>query len=124
MPDCPFCDPDKNRVIAESETCFAIRDAFPVTVGHSLIIPIRHVSNALELEEQEWSDLHRLLKEVSESLQRSDQTISGFNVGINVDEDAGQTVMHAHVHLIPRRKGDVEHPRGGIRHLIPGKGHY
>lgn len=124
MSDCPFCTLGSERVLLRGSTCFVIRDAFPVTKGHSLVIPLRHVSNAMELAPEEWSEIQRLIRSTTEGLMTEDPGVTGFNIGMNVGEDAGQTVGHAHVHVIPRRKGDVEKPRGGIRHLMPGKGDY
>jgi diadenosine tetraphosphate (Ap4A) HIT family hydrolase len=124
MPKCPFCTIDELRLTIKGTGFYVIEDAFPVTEGHSLVIPYRHVSDAFELSQQEWTEVHELLYRAKEVLRASDPSISGFNVGINVGETAGQTVMHAHIHLIPRREGDVSQPRGGIRHLMPGKGDY
>lgn len=101
-----------------------MRDAYPVTPLHTLIIPKRHVSNYFELGQAEINAINQLLLEVKASIETEDAAVSGFNIGMNNVEDAGQTVFHQHTHLIPRRTGDVENPRGGVRHLIPGKGAY
>ena len=95
-----------------------------MTHGHSLVIPRRHVADYFDLYESERKAIDRLLRRRRETLMKTDETILGFNVGVNAGAIAGQTVMHAHIHLIPRRKGDVDDPRGGVRHLIPGKGYY
>lgn len=124
MPECPFCNCEPSRIVLQGKHCFVIRDAFPVTDGHSLVIPFRHIANVLELSTEEWAEAQALITEATKSLQSYDDSISAFNVGMNSGIDAGQTVMHAHIHMIPRRKGDVTNPRGGIRHLIPGKGDY
>jgi diadenosine tetraphosphate (Ap4A) HIT family hydrolase len=125
--DCLFCNlqkDDQQRIIAENNLAFAIRDGFPVTGGHSLFIPKRHIADYFGLVPAEVSAINLLMAEQKQLLQEADSTIDGFNIGMNCGESAGQTVFHCHVHLIPRRKGDVENPRGGVRHIIAGKGFY
>jgi diadenosine tetraphosphate (Ap4A) HIT family hydrolase len=95
-----------------------------VTQYHSLFIPKRHISDYFGLTQAEINAINQLIKRQKKLLDETDPTIDGYNVGINCGESAGQTVFHCHVHLIPRRKGDVENPRGGIRHVISGKGSY
>ena len=114
----------KERIISENELVYAIRDKYPVTPLHSLIIPKRHVVDYFSLTKDELLSCDVLLKEVKDSIQSDDELVEGFNIGINSGEVAGQTIFHCHIHLIPRRIGDVENPRGGVRHLIPGKGDY
>jgi diadenosine tetraphosphate (Ap4A) HIT family hydrolase len=114
----------KERIISENELVYAIRDKYPVTPLHSLIIPKRHVVDYFSLTKDELLSCDVLLKEVKDSIQSDDELVEGFNIGINSGEVAGQTIFHCHIHLIPRRVGDVENPRGGVRHLIPGKGDY
>lgn len=122
---CPFCTRQKvGNLSLENELCFGITDGYPVTDLHMLVIPKRHVSDFFELFEPERHACVRLLDEAKRRTQAQDPSIAGFNVGINVGEAAGQTVYHCHVHLIPRRPGDVEQPRGGVRNVIPGKGSY
>jgi|SRR5215831_12199489 len=122
---CPFCTRQKaGDFILENELCFGIKDGYPVTDLHTLVIPKRHVSDFFELYEPERHACVRLLEEAKQKTRTEDSTILGFNVGINIGEAAGQTVHHCHVHLIPRRKGDVVEPRGGVRNVIPGKGAY
>lgn len=116
---CQFCGIDPRRVESESDYCFAVRDKFPVSELHTLVIPKRHVVSYFELDPPEVNAIHGMLEEQRDKIRRLDQSISGFNLGINDGENAGQTIMHAHVHLIPRRKGDVEEPRGGVRGVIP-----
>jgi diadenosine tetraphosphate (Ap4A) HIT family hydrolase/5-methylcytosine-specific restriction endonuclease McrA len=123
-PNCIFCQVDTNRIVAENELCFAIRDRHPVTPHHTLIIPKRHISDFFDLYQPELNAIHALIQDRKGELLRLDCHVTGFNVGVNVGTDAGQTVMHAHVHLIPRRQGDVERPRGGVRGVIPGKQDY
>jgi hypothetical protein len=122
-----FCDvqsTDKQRIESENTLAYVIRDKFPVTEGHSLIITKRHVADYFGVVPAEANAINALIKQQRELLEESDKSIVGFNIGMNCGETAGQTVMHCHVHLIPRRVGDVENARGGIRHLIPGKGNY
>ncbi|HPA77226.1 MAG TPA: HIT domain-containing protein, partial [Kiritimatiellia bacterium] len=121
---CIFCEMDSARVIAREGSCYAVYDGFPVSEGHILIIPERHIASFRELTEDEWLSVHKLAKKLSARLLEQDKTIDGFNLGINDGKAAGQTIFHAHVHLIPRRKNDVENPRGGVRHVIPCKGCY
>ncbi len=102
---------------------FAIYDGYPVNEGHVLIIPKRHTANYFDLTIQEQSDCFELLNRVKEVVQQKYHP-AGFNVGININEAAGQTVPHVHVHLIPRFKGDVEEPRGGVRGVVPNKRSY
>ena len=112
---CPFCEMEEPRVIASNALCYAIRDKFPVTEHHTLIIPKRHVSDFFELYQPEINAVHSLLGGMKQQVEELDSSVTGFNVGMNSGEAAGQTVFHCHVHLIPRRKGDVENPRGGVR---------
>lgn len=121
---CPFCSLPADRVVLENRAAVAVRDGFPVTVGHSLVIPRRHAETVFELTEEEIADCFRLVFGLRERLLAEDPSITGFNVGINAGRDAGQTVFHCHIHVIPRRPGDVERPRGGVRNIIPGKGDY
>ena len=124
MSDCIFCNIDQSRIIDSDKYFNVILDIYPVTELHTLIIPRRHVSSYFELTEQEQSSLFTLLKKHKDKLQKIDSTITGFNMGINDGEDAGQTIFHCHIHLIPRRKGDVENARGGVRGVIPEKQSY
>lgn len=124
---CLFCDVqvnDRKRIIAENSLAYAILDGFAVTEGHTLFIPKRHVIDYFGLVPAEVKAINSLMAEQKKLLQEQDSTIDGFNIGMNCGETAGQTIFHCHVHLIPRRKGDVENPRGGVRHIITGKGFY
>jgi ATP adenylyltransferase len=121
--NCLFCSTDRKKIV-EHELAFAIFDKFPVVEGHILIIPKRHFANYFEITQAELNATHALILELRQQLMNKDGSITGFNIGINEGESAGQTVSHCHIHLIPRRKNDVENPRGGIRHTIPGKGFY
>lgn len=122
--DCPFCNPDSKReLIVESATAYAIFDKFPVNKGHALVIPKKHCSNYFELTFKEQSACMFMVNEVKKIIQKRFNP-DGFNVGININEAAGQTVPHVHIHLIPRYKGDVKEPRGGVRGVIPNKQSY
>jgi diadenosine tetraphosphate (Ap4A) HIT family hydrolase len=120
---CPFCSLPTARVVDEGEHCFVIRDAFPVSEGHTLIISKRHVGSLFELTEPEALDFFRQLGRAKQTLDAAYRP-TGFNVGINDGRAAGQTVPHLHVHLIPRYAGDVPDPRGGVRWIFPEKADY
>ena len=122
--ECLFCNKKKQRIIFSSEFLFVVRDSYPVTKLHTLIIPHRHVSNFFDLNENELNNLNKILKKQRQSLLNIDKEITGFNVGVNAGPDAGQSIMHCHIHLIPRRKGDTKNPRGGVRGVIPSKQKY
>ena len=123
--DCIFCKKINCKVLEETKYFFIIRDtAYPVTEHHTLIISNRHVSNFFELDGEENKELSIILKNQKEELQNLDKTITGFNVGVNIGKDAGQSIMHCHIHLIPRRKNDTKNPRGGVRGVIPSKQNY
>jgi diadenosine tetraphosphate (Ap4A) HIT family hydrolase/5-methylcytosine-specific restriction endonuclease McrA len=122
---CLFCGSGRDRpIVAENALAYAIRDGFPVTPLHTLVIPKRHVVDYFGLTRSEWGACDSLVRQQRAAILEIDGSVTGFNVGTNAGAVAGQTVMHAHVHLIPRRAGDVERPRGGVRHAIPGKGSY
>jgi diadenosine tetraphosphate (Ap4A) HIT family hydrolase len=121
--DCPFCHLETNRIRLESEFAVAFLDGFPVTQGHTLVIPKRHVASLFELPDEEQAAVWRLVAQVRASLV-TESAPDGFNVGVNDGTAAGQTVMHAHVHIIPRRQGDVAEPRGGVRWIVPNKASY
>ena len=122
---CVFCDlQSSDRVLIRNELAVCIADAFPVTEGHSLVIPCRHVADGMELHQPEWNAVTALLTQRRKDLEMADASISGFNIGLNSGEPAGQTVMHAHWHLIPRRKGDSPDPPGGVRGVIPSRMRY
>jgi diadenosine tetraphosphate (Ap4A) HIT family hydrolase len=120
--DCIFCQFDL-PVLAQSEMSYAFLDGFPVSEGHALVIPKRHVASIWDLTEAEYADAFDLVRQVKGLLQQR-YNPQGFNIGVNCGEAAGQTVFHAHIHLIPRYTGDVPSPRGGVRNVIPGKGNY
>jgi len=124
MDDCLFCRRSKQRIIYEDEFCYVTRDSYPVTELHSLIMPKRHVENYFGLNKDELESVHKILLLQKEEIQKLDPTVEGFNIGMNSGQCAGQSVFHCHIHLIPRRVGDVENPQGGVRHAVTGKGHY
>ncbi|MDA8584512.1 HIT family protein [bacterium] len=123
--DCIFCKKINCKILKQLKYFFIIRDtAYPVTEHHTLIITNRHVSDFFELNNEENIELNQILKDQKKELKVLDGKITGFNVGVNVGKDAGQSIMHCHIHLIPRRKGDVEDPRGGVRGVIPERQKY
>lgn len=121
---CPFCNEITSRLVEQNELAMAFRDGYPVTEGHTLVIPKRHVADYFDLHQPELNAIQQLLKSQKQALMKSDPSIVAFNVGVNAGEAAGQTVFHCHIHLIPRRKGDMENPRGGVRGVIPAKQKY
>ena len=124
---CLFCDvqtKNRQRIVSENSLSYAIRDEFPVTEHHTLFISKRHAKDYFELTQTEINAINQLMLEQKTLLDKTDESIDGYNIGMNCGQTAGQTVFHCHVHLIPRRKGDVKNPRGGVRHLIVGKGYY
>ena len=123
--DCIFCKKINCKILKQLKYFFIIRDtAYPVTEHHTLIITNRHVSDFFELSDEENIELNQILKDQKKELKDLDSNISGFNVGVNIGKDAGQSIMHCHIHLIPRSKGDVEDPRGGVRGVIPERQKY
>lgn len=121
---CVFCDPAPDRIVASNELAYAVRDANPVTPLHTLVLPRRHVPSYFDVIPGEDSAIWNLLSALRREIEAADSAVEGFNVGINIGEVAGQTVFHCHVHLIPRRRGDVANPRGGVRAVVPGKANY
>ena len=125
MKDCPFCyDNIKDRVVAEQNSVVAIPDSYPVAEGHLLIVPKRHMEDYFSMNEAENKDTGILIMKLKNRIMEKDPSVSGFNIGTNIGESAGQTIFHAHIHFIPRRNGDTPHPRGGVRGVIPEKQSY
>jgi diadenosine tetraphosphate (Ap4A) HIT family hydrolase len=123
---CLFCDfknLKKSVLIMENDVAYARWDDFPVNPGHAEIIPKRHVASFFDLRKDELLAMHELAKTVKEIVNKK-YAPDAYNLGINDGEAAGRTIHHAHLHLIPRYKGDVDNPRGGVRNIIPGKGDY
>ncbi len=122
--NCPFCKVElKREIIASSPLSVAFFDGFPVSPGHALIIPRRHVSSFFDLSQEERQDLLNLADSVKRIVEERYHP-DGYNIGINVGEAAGQSIFHVHMHLIPRYNGDVPNPRGGVRGVIPPKQNY
>ncbi len=123
--ECIFCSKQNCKIINTTNFFFVIRDtAYPVTKHHTLIITNRHVESYFDLNKDEILELDEIIKQQKRELLDLDKNISGFNIGANIGKDAGQSILHCHIHLIPRRKGDVEDPRGGVRGVIPSKQKY
>ncbi|OGU00120.1 MAG: HIT family hydrolase [Geobacteraceae bacterium GWB2_52_12] len=142
-PICPFCAPANSEVILSNDHAFAIYDGYPVTPGHTLIVPKRHIASFFEATKEEQAAMFELLAEMRERLKSPPSSLSemgetnkhsenteclsipdGYNIGINDGPAAGQTVMHMHIHLIPRYAGDTNDPRGGVRWIMPVKAPY
>jgi diadenosine tetraphosphate (Ap4A) HIT family hydrolase len=122
--DCPFCTTIKvEDIIIEGKYTFAIHDRYPVSKGHTLVISKRHCSDYFDLYDDEQREAWELISKLRQKIQQ-EHTPDGFNIGMNISSAAGQTVPHCHIHVIPRYKGDMKNPRGGIRHCIEGKGYY
>ncbi|WP_037375878.1 HIT family protein [Sedimenticola selenatireducens] len=123
MQSCPFCTLDAKRILRQTHHAIVIRDGFPVSRGHTLIIPKRHVNSFFELTDDERVDIFSSLNAAKEYLDYELRP-DGYNIGINDGAAAGQTVPHLHIHLIPRYKGDRPDPRGGVRWVIPKNADY
>ena len=121
--DCPFCDPPESLVVASNDLARAVRDAYPVNPGHTLVVPCRHVASWFDISPDERSAMLNLVDEVRRLLE-AERVPAGYNIGVNIGEAAGQTVPHMHLHVIPRYAGDVDDPSGGVRFVIPARGNY
>ncbi|MDC0328376.1 HIT family protein [Candidatus Pelagibacter sp.] len=121
---CLFCNIKKSGLDDENELAYSSYDTYPVSNLHCLIIPKRHVKDYFELTSDEVTACAELIKKMKEEILLKDPLVKGFNIGTNIGKVAGQSVLHCHIHLIPRREGDVENPQGGIRSVIPSKQHY
>ena len=115
---CPFCNPQKDEIVLANDLCYARYDRYPVSPGHLLLIPFRHVAGLFDATDDEQAALLALVREAKALLDERFRP-DGYNVGVNVGKTAGQTVMHLHVHVIPRYAGDMADPRGGVRGVIP-----
>ena len=124
MSNCVFCNIPEESIVNDYKHFFIIRDSSPVTSLHSLIIPKRHIVSYFECNKEEYDEIPLVLNTQKTELKLTDDAITGFNIGMNIGEDAGQTVFHFHIHIIPRRKGDIDNPRGGIRGFISDKQKY
>ena len=121
---CIFCKIRKEELQFENQLAYSSIDSYPVSQFHSLIVPKRHVETYFELTEDEIQACNELILKTKEKILKQDSTVKGFNIGTNLGKTAGQSIMHCHIHLIPRREGDVENPQGGVRSVIPKKQHY
>ena len=121
---CIFCKVNKKEIQFENELAYSSFDSYPVSKFHSLIVPKRHVQNYFELKKEEIQACNELILKTKKQILNEDSTVKGFNIGTNVGKVAGQSIMHCHIHLIPRREGDVKNPQGGVRGVIPLKQHY
>jgi ATP adenylyltransferase len=121
---CVFCTMNKEQIVGSNTLAYVVRDTSPVTPLHTLILPKRHLADYFDLDADEKRAIDDLLEESRMGILACDPTVGGFNIGVNVGVVAGQTIFHCHVHLIPRRPGDVANPRGGVRAVIPGKADY
>ena len=121
---CIFCNVPSSEYIFKNNLAFSTFDSYPVSKYHALIIPKRHVENYFDMSEEEVVSCNKLIKKMKNKIQKLDPTVEGFNIGTNSGKIAGQSIMHCHIHLIPRRKNDVDNPQGGVRGVIPSKQHY
>ena len=121
---CIFCIIRKEELIFENKLAYASLDSYPVSKFHILIVPKRHVENYFQLSPEEINACNELIFKTKENILKKDLTVKGFNLGTNAGKVAGQSIMHCHIHLIPRRVGDVKNPQGGVRSVIPSKQHY
>jgi len=121
---CLFCNTINKEYIFENNLAYSTFDSYPVSEFHLLIVPKRHLINYFELTNDEIIACNKIILLSKNKIEKMDKTIKGFNIGINCGKVAGQSIMHCHIHLIPRRKGDVENPQGGVRGVIPSKQHY
>jgi len=121
---CLFCNSKQSGLAAENDLAYASYDTYPVSKFHCLIIPKRHVMDYFDLNDDEVIACNNLIKQIKEEILLKDSAVKGFNIGTNAGVIAGQSILHCHIHLIPRREGDVDNPQGGVRSVIPKKQHY
>ena len=121
---CIFCKIRKEELQFENQLAYSSIDSYPVSEFHSLIVPKRHLETYFELTKDEILACNELILKTKEKILKQDSSVQGFNIGTNAGKSAGQSIMHCHIHLIPRREGDVENPQGGVRSVIPKKQHY
>ena len=121
---CLFCNSKISGIAHENDLAYASYDTYPVSNHHCLIIPKRHFSDYFELTNDELIACNDLIKKIKQEVKSKDKNIVAFNIGANIGKVSGQSIMHCHIHLIPRREGDVENPQGGVRAVIPKKQHY
>jgi len=121
---CLFCDSKKSGIAHENDLAYASYDTYPVSEHHCLIIPKRHIKDYFDMTNDEFIACNDLIQIVKNEILNKDVNVKGFNIGTNAGKIAGQSILHCHIHLIPRREGDVENPQGGVRSVIPKKQHY
>ena len=121
---CLFCNTKESGIAAENQFAYASYDSYPVSDFHCLIIPKRHVKDYFEMSDEELLACNDLITKIKNEILAKDKTVKAFNIGTNAGKMSGQSIMHCHIHLIPRREGDVENPQGGVRSVIPKKQHY
>ena len=121
---CLFCNISESGCAHENDLAYASYDSYPVSEHHCLIIPKRHIKDYFQLTQDELTACHELIKIVKDEILSKDQSVKGFNLGTNIGKVSGQSILHCHFHLIPRREDDVENPQGGVRSVIPNKQHY
>tara|TARA_B100000614_G_scaffold181407_1_gene162169 strand:+ start:250 stop:648 length:399 start_codon:yes stop_codon:yes gene_type:complete len=121
---CLFCNVKKSGCAYENKLAYASFDTYPVSKYHCLIIPKRHIKDYFDLSKEELIACDQLIKAVKDEITVKDKSVKGFNLGTNIGKISGQSILHCHFHLIPRREGDVENPQGGVRSVIPKKQHY
>ena len=121
---CLFCNIEKSGCAYENELAYASYDSYPVTEHHCLIIPKRHIKDYFDLSNEELVACNDLVQIVKKEIIKKDPSVKGFNLGTNIGKVSGQSILHCHLHLIPRREGDVNNPQGGVRSVIPNKQHY
>lgn len=121
---CLFCDIKESSLTMENDLAYASYDSYPVTDLHCLIIPKRHIKDYFDLTDEELVACNKLIKKIKIEIEQKDQTVKGFNIGTNAGKVSGQSILHCHIHIIPRREGDVANPQGGVRSVIPIKQHY
>ena len=121
---CLFCDSKKSGIVHENDLAYASYDSYPVSDHHCLIILKRHIKDYFDMTNDELIACNDLIQIIKNEILEKDNTVKGFNIGTNAGKIAGQSIMHCHIHLIPRREGDIDNPQGGVRSVIPNKQHY
>ena len=121
---CLFCNPKESGIANENDLAYASYDTYPVSDHHCLIIPKRHVKDYFDLSNEEIIACNDLIRGIKNEIIKKDSSVKGFNIGSNAGKISGQSILHCHIHLIPRRNGDVQNPQGGVRSVIPSKQHY
>ena len=121
---CLFCNTKESGIVYENDLAYASYDTYPVSEHHCLIIPKRHIKDYFDLTNEELVACNNIIKIVKTEIVNKDKKVKGFNLGTNIGKVSGQSILHCHFHLIPRREGDVENPQGGVRSVLPEKQHY